>query len=187
MYINLVLYYYHVHWYSTVLLARRWFKYCIFVMYIKSRRRLRRSGRDAHTTPPPSLLFSSSRKYRMQRRRRWCRGILLAAAATSVAAVTNGIVPPSSAAASSVVVDAFLPPPFLLSRSAAGGAAARLLRPILDLGRPCLSPPLALYRVSSSEEGGFRIPPPLFPPPEPESDPASMLLSQPGDWINMLN
>ena len=60
------------------------------------------------------------------------------------------------------------PPPFLLIRSAAGGAAARLLRPILALGRPRLSLPSALYRESSLEEGWFRIPPPLFPLPEPE-------------------
>ena len=61
----------------------------------------------------------------------------------------------------------------------------RLLRPILDLGRPRLSPPSASYQASLSEEGGFRIPPPLFPPPEPE--PASVSSSQRGDQINLLN
>ena len=105
MYINLVLYYYHVHWSSTVLLARRWVKYCIFSLYIKNRRRLRRSGRDAQ--PPPSL---SSPSRRSQQRRHRCCGIFLAAAAASVASET---VPPSSAAAASlsVAVDAFLPHP----------------------------------------------------------------------------
>ena len=108
MYINLVLYYYHVHWSSTVLLARRWVNYCIFALYIKNRRRLRRSGRDAQPPTPSSSLLSQSWRSQ-QRRHRWC-GILLAAAAASVA---SEIAPPSlpAEASLSVAVDTFLPPP----------------------------------------------------------------------------
>ena len=143
--------------------------------------------------PPPPLSFSSSllspwyRRLQLRRRRRRCRGILLAAAATSIAAVAAGIAPPSLAttAVASVAVDAFLSPPFLLSRYSAGGSAARLLCTILALGRPRLLLPSELYWAMLSEEGGFRIPPPLFPPPEPE--PASVLLSQRRDWIDILN
>ena len=110
MYINLVLYYYQVHWYSTVLLARCWVKYCIFALYIKCRRCLHRSDQDAQ--PPPPLL-SYRRSQRRQQRRQRCHGILLAASATSV---TSGIAPPSSVAAVSlsVAVDAFLLPPLPL-------------------------------------------------------------------------
>ena len=109
MFINLVLYYYHVHWSSTVLLARRWVKYCIFALYVKSLRRLSRSGWEAR--PPPLLSSSRRLQQRQGRRRRRCRGIFLAAAAASVSSVASGIAPLSSASSSPVMVDEFLPPP----------------------------------------------------------------------------
>ena len=148
MNINLVQCYYLVHWSSTLLLGLRWVKYCFSALYIKSRCHLYRSVRDARPSPP----LLSSRWLRRRHWRCWCCEIFPAAAAASVGAVVSGIAPPSWAAAvsSSVAVDAFLPP-FLLRHSAARGAAARLLRTILTLGRPRLSPLLALYRASSSE------------------------------------
>ena len=78
-----------------------------------------------------------------------------------------------------------IPPPFLLSHSASEGTAARLLHSILAVGRSCLSLTLASYQALSSEEGGFQIPPPLFP--SPETEPASLYLLQREDRINMGN